>query len=239
MNIKILLAVIVGANVVGLWVFGYRQQQQLSQLDQTTQSLTRQFAELYQVETPTLPPTVLGSTLTSTDSAEISLTTDATIAATANDESDVTTSVTDIQKSLAALTSRVARVEQSNTPQPSHQPNIRELNFYLGSGSTNQTAWTTLPAVEVTIDSRNFIIHDVKFEAGLSVNGGEAYVRLINKNSGNVINGSQLSHNTQATTWKSNSIGLDYGNQTYQVQAKSSSGETITLHGARIKIYAE
>jgi hypothetical protein len=141
---------------------------------------------------------------------------------------------------LADLTARLESLEEKPTqkttttnPAVSFQKQV----IYLGSASTNKNEWTNT-GLEVTLDSADYPANvQTIFEAGLSIVGGEAGARLINKTSGAIITASEVSHNTNTVTWKtSSSFKLHSGKNIYAVQARSTSGEIANVAGARLVI---
>ena len=130
------------------------------------------------------------------------------------------------------------QTEDSEETTSTQSQDVKEFFVYLGSGNASSTEWTDIPGAVVTIDSSQYHnIKEVHFEAGLAISSGNAYARLVNKDSGSVIWGTEVTHNTSTPTWKSSSnISLQSGKATYMVQLRSSSGEYINMSGARIKI---
>ena len=78
------------------------------------------------------------------------------------------------------------------------------------------------------------------FEAALSIIGGEAHARLINKTTGGVLYDSEISNNTYISQWKTSTpISLPMGNGQYMVQLHSTSGEMANLDGSRLHIFLQ
>jgi len=153
-----------------------------------------------------------------------------------------------LQASLSSLLSRVEKLETTpETPTettsnpatttsvftPAFQPQV----IYLGSSNLNKRQWTDSD-VEIIINSANYPANvNVVFQAGLSIVGGEGWARLKNKTTGAVILASEVMHNNTTVTWKGSSLfKLHSGNNTYVVQLRSTSGETVNLAGARLNI---
>jgi uncharacterized protein YxeA len=107
--------------------------------------------------------------------------------------------------------------------------------IYLGAATTTQRDWTTT-GVEVTLNSANYPAGTtIRFEAGLKIIGGEAWARLVNKTTGAIITLTEVSNNTNTTTWKgAPAFQIHSGNNMYAVELRSSSGETAVLDGSRI-----
>ncbi|PIR62065.1 MAG: hypothetical protein COY81_04465 [Candidatus Pacebacteria bacterium CG_4_10_14_0_8_um_filter_43_12] len=152
--------------------------------------------------------------------------------------------LTDIQASLAALLTRVETLEQPLTSKTT--PNsagsaqktdsaLRKQVLYLGSASTTNRDWTET-GLELVIDTNDYPANtSVVYEAGLSIVNGEAWSRLKNKTTGAIINVSEVSHNGSTPTWKgSGSFKLHPGQNSYQVELRSTSGEVANLSGARV-----
>ena len=103
----------------------------------------------------------------------------------------------------------------ATTTTVSFQPQV----IYLGAASTQNRDWTETG------------------QAGLSIVGGEAWARLKNKTTGAVLSVTEVMHNNSSTTWKTSpAFKLHSGYNNYVVELKSSSGETVNLAGARIRI---
>lgn len=148
-----------------------------------------------------------------------------------------------LQASISSLLTRIEQLEQEPpqdsaigaalTPTTVFQPQT----IYLGSASSMKHEWTDT-GVAAAINTANYPSDvTVVFEAGLSVPGGEAWARLKNKTTGAVLSITQVWHNNDHITWKSSPpFKLHSGYNTYEVQLRSTSGETINLSGARLKI---
>ncbi|AKM79545.1 MAG: hypothetical protein UX85_C0010G0024 [Candidatus Beckwithbacteria bacterium GW2011_GWB1_47_15] len=121
----------------------------------------------------------------------------------------------------------------ATTTTVSFQPQV----IYLGAASTQNRDWTETGQA-VTINSGDYPADvSATFEAGLSIVGGEAWARLKNKTTGAVLSVTEVMHNNSSTTWKTSpAFKLHSGYNNYVVELKSSSGETVNLAGARIRI---
>jgi hypothetical protein len=255
--VLVVMSVLVIANIIALWIVNIVQNRKVLELEATRTALTTQVARLLQpgapspvpTPEPSVEPTATPDTQAQQLQAEVT-TLQSDLDRLQDDQTQTSSVVANIQSSLQDIWSKLNSVEKlASTPQTTTTvveketvtqvggSSVKEQVFYLGSGSTNSTSWVDVPAAQTTLDSYNFDIHEVKFEAGLSTIGGEVYARLVNKHNGVAITGSTVSHNSQAATWKSATIDLGTGSHTYQVQLRSSSGETATLHGAQIRIY--
>lgn len=110
----------------------------------------------------------------------------------------------------------------------------------LGSGINRSTEWEDIPGVQVTIDDTNYPdIQEVLFEAGILIPTGNqtVYVRLFNQTAKHPVWFSDLSHSGgDPTVLMSENIFLDEGQNTYQVQMKSSLGFATQLIESRIRI---
>ncbi|MFC1627398.1 hypothetical protein ACFL18_02500 [Patescibacteria group bacterium] len=147
-----------------------------------------------------------------------------------------------LQTSVSNLLNRIEVLEE-NTTTPgiggptTITPAFQPQTFYLGSTTNNHHEWIDV-GLEVTINTANYPSNiSAVFEAGIALPGGEGWARLRNKTNGAVLSITEVFHNNDTTTWKSSpSFKLHSGNNTYVVQLKSTSHETLTLSGARIKI---
>ena len=146
-----------------------------------------------------------------------------------------------LQASISGLLSRITQLENKSTPAIGgsviNTSTFQPQDIFLGSASSNKKEWTDT-GLETSLSSSNYPANvKVYFEAGLAIIGGEAWVRLKNKTTGAVISSTELFHNNDSVTWKTSpTLKLHSGNNVYVVQLKSTSGETINLAGARIKI---
>ena len=154
-----------------------------------------------------------------------------------------------LQASMSAVNSRLSQIEsqlihlskemasqsgsKSNTPASS----FSKETLYLGSATTKSQEWSET-GLEIGINSAHYPAGvTVKLEASLSTIGGETWVRITNKSTGAVISLSEISHNTSTATWKlSPSFALHPGGYTYSLEARSTSGETANISGARLTI---
>jgi len=152
--------------------------------------------------------------------------------------------ITLLEASISGLLTRVSNLEDvkeistTTSPITFSAPAFQAQTLFLGSASTTKNEWTNT-GVESLISSY-YYPDDVSavFEAGLSIAGGEAWARLVNKTTGAIINITEVMNNQNSLVWKSSpAFKLHFGNNTYEVQLKSSSGETVNLSGARLRIY--
>ncbi len=156
------------------------------------------------------------------------------------------TTVSALEASISGITERLTALELIPTPIPTTKPTPKTTStpstytpfgevIYLGSGSSDSRDWKT-SGVEITLNSSDYPIGTkMKFEAGLSIIGGEAWARLKNKTTGGIISLSEVSHNTSTTTWKgSPAFSLEAGNNVYEVELRSTSGEVATMQGSRL-----
>lgn len=149
-----------------------------------------------------------------------------------------------LQASLSSLLARVKQLEE-NSFTNSTSPITSVINsivfqpqvIFLGSASTQKREWTDA-GIEVTLNTADYPANvKAVFEAGLSIIGGEAWARLVNKTTGAVMSITEVSHNKNDTLWKrSPSFKLHSGSYTYKIQLKSTSEEITKLSGARIII---
>ncbi len=154
-----------------------------------------------------------------------------------------------LEASISALAARLEQVEKNqktiqnqiatsaSAQSKSTIPAFTKETLFLGSASTNNREWSET-GLEIGINSAHYPAGvTVKLEASLSIIGGEAWVRMKNKSTGAIISLSEISHNTNAATWKlSPSFALHNGGHTYVLEARSTSGETANISGARLII---
>lgn len=189
---------------------------------------------------------ISGSNVTDSSETKAVVQTDGEAPAALSDDNantSQTTSATDlstIEASLSALTDRVEKLESkptTNSSATSTSTKFQKQIIHLGTASSNNREWQQTGS-EVTLNSADYPSGvNAKFQAGLSIIGGEAYARLKNKTSGAVIYVSQVMHNSSVTGWpESSEFKLLPGNVTYVVELRSSSGEMVNLSGARIII---
>lgn len=152
------------------------------------------------------------------------------------------TTSADWQTSLAEIEARLETLEK-RSPAPISKPTngIKETFLYMGTGSSTSRDWTTIDSASITFNPAIYgNIKEIRFEAGLSIIGGEASARLLNKSTGAVYYDSTVQHNKSTSEWKTSApIYLPTGNATYAVQLRSSSGERANLDGARLKIMVQ
>ena len=151
--------------------------------------------------------------------------------------------ITQLQASISALLTRVETLEDqptklSSAPVASTSRStspLRKETLYLGSANTTSRKWTDTD-VEVVINSNDYPANTtVVYEAGLSIIGGEAWSRVVNKSTGAVISASEVSHNDNMLTWKNSSaFKLFPGSNRYTIELRSTSGEVANLSGARL-----
>lgn len=141
----------------------------------------------------------------------------------------------EVEKNQKAIQSQIAT--SASTKQTSLAPTFTKETLYLGSANTTSRDWSET-GLEIGINSAHYPAGvNVKLEASLSIIGGEAWVRLKNKSTGAVIALSEISHNTSVSTWKlSPSFALHTGGYTYVLEARSTSGESANISGARLII---
>lgn len=154
-----------------------------------------------------------------------------------------------LEASVSALAARLEQTElnlktvinqittSTSVQQNNVAPSFTKETLYLGSASTTSRDWNET-GLEIGVNSAHYPTGvTVKLEASVSIIGGEAWVRLKNKTTGAVISLSEISHNTSAATWKlSPSFALHSGGYTYVLEARSTSGETADISGARLII---
>ena len=158
------------------------------------------------------------------------------------------------QDAQRALTQRVAALEtqmassksfvSTGTPKSSPVTVIapskenKELTIYLGSGSTTNRDWTTIPSTTFSFDLSNYPrLKEVRLEAALSIIGGEAHARIVSADNNNLLFSPELVHNTSTSTWKvSSPLTFATGAKSYVLQLRSTSDESAMLDGARLRL---
>ncbi len=112
-----------------------------------------------------------------------------------------------------------------------------EVFMTLGSGSTNSMEWVDTGA-QVYIDTTIYPnLKRAYFLASLRGNSGIAFARLMQKNEGAMVPGSEITFNTPASTLiSSGEILLSKGNKLYTVQLKSETGQTVWVENARVRL---
>lgn len=146
--------------------------------------------------------------------------------------------IDDLVASSSALLKRVEKLEE--TPVAVSSPKATTATFqrqiiHLGSANTTKQPWTD-SGVEIKLNSADYPSSvSAVFEVGLSIIGGEAWARLINKTTGSIMAITEISHASSTTTWKNSpSFKLHNGNNTYALQLRSTGGELAIASGAKI-----
>ena len=149
-----------------------------------------------------------------------------------------------LQASVSSLLSRIEDLEQTEDSEPAigSAPTAPTIVFqpqtiFLGAASTIKHEWTNT-GTQVSLNTNDYpAAVNAVFEAGLSIVGGEVWTRLINQTTGAVMSITEIYHNNSNVTWKTSpTFKLHSGYNAYEVQIKSTSGETARLSGARLKI---
>jgi hypothetical protein len=154
-----------------------------------------------------------------------------------------------IDQNVSSLSARVTSLEKKQTGTAGkastslvvNKNGTKEYDIFLGSGSTLNREWTDITSADAVIDAQKYgKIKEVRFEAALSIVGGEAHARLVNKTTNNTYVNSEVVNNTSESLWKTSSpLTLHNGSAEYFVQVYSTSGERASLDGARIRIILE
>lgn len=121
---------------------------------------------------------------------------------------------------------------------PASPAPLQEALVFLGNGSTTDTSWVDIPGASFTLNPNDYgQVVSLQLEASLSILGGEAQARLINKDTRALITAATVFNNTSTPTWKNSSNFEPFsGTATYMVQLRSTSGEKAVLDGARLRI---
>lgn len=140
--------------------------------------------------------------------------------------------------SLSSQVNKTAKPSQKSSEVPKANQGVKEYSIFMGSGSTVSREWVDINSASVRLDTSKYTsIKEIRFEAALSILGGEVSVRLKNKTTSGVYYDTIMSHNTSTSTWKTSApLSLPSGDFEYIVQLKSSSGELAKVDGSRIKI---
>ncbi len=115
----------------------------------------------------------------------------------------------------------------------------KETYIPLGGGTTISQDWVDTSA-QVYLDTRQYKIKEAYFEASLRANDGRMWARLVNKNEGNYVVDSQITHNTpNSSLIRSGKLYLPEGNKLYMVQIKSETQQQVFVDNARIRLIVE
>jgi len=253
--------VILSINILGLWAVQFLSYKHLSKLDKVTTNLESDVAIAIRESSPEKEEnlTVKEDDVTSdadkdvVEDRKVIKDTSQDIVELRKEQGVLSALVSQFQAKLSDLGKRISLVEsngatatintvsapQVTKPVAQTQPTIKEQTIYIGSGSSSSTNWTDIGSAVIELNSANYPNLDrVIFEANLSIVGGEAYARLKNKTSGQVIEISTVSHNSSLAAQKlSGSFGLTSGSNEYVVQLRSSSNEKVILDGARLRLF--
>ncbi len=214
-------------NVAGLWTVTFVQYQRLQRLSDQQLATQAQLEAVWgvtAVTTPIATPSFVPKPSSSSLPAQVQVQT--------------------LTNQLQVLEQRVIQLETVPTPTPKNVPtgqpsasSSREVMIFLGSGSSTDTSWKTIPGASVTINPAEYPgLSSVTFEAALAILGGEASARLV-ASTGQIFAQSTVSHNTSTSTWKTSpAFSLFSSPTTYEVQVRSSSGERVDLGGARLRL---
>lgn len=165
----------------------------------------------------------------------------ATVSTNPTAMSTISATLTTLRSQIDTLQSTVTALQKAGSIKKTSPEVVgsTEAVLFMGSGSTTNRDWVTLPSTTLTITPQNFgTLRDVRFEAGLSIEGGIAQARLIDATTGSIFYDSALQHDRNATLWQTSpSLNISLQTGTYAVQLRSSSGELAKLDGARIRLY--
>lgn len=213
-----MVLIILGVNIVGSWTVQYLTWQKIVQLEEASNLLATELQKKTDVGS-------VSTAVPTSSSAPVRTATPTPVP-----------TPTQAAAPLQTAASPSVQAPPANTPAP---PQIREQTIFIGSGSSSDTNWRDIDTASIELNSYNYpSVRRVVFEATLSILGGEAGARLINKTTGEVIYPSAVSHNTStATTKLSGSFNLESGSNIYIVQLRSSSNEMAVLDGARLRMF--
>ena len=260
--------ILLGINILGLWTAEYFSRKRFSKLEKITTNLRsdvsiaiRNSAEEREVVEEEIDiEAVVESVLESEKTEEDSFVSDSDdesaqkVKALKVEQGVLSALVSQFQVKLTSLSKRLTLVESNQaastqttavaipvTTQPVVQEEsvIKEQTVYIGSGSSSSTDWTDISSAVIELNSANYSnLSRVVFEANISIIGGEAFARLKNKTTGQIIEISEVSHNNSISAQKlSGSFGLTSGSNEYIVQLRSSSSETVVLDSSRLRLF--
>lgn len=232
-----MLVVVIAVNIFGLWGVSFLQQRQLQKLQTDYLMVSSQAKATVQDSRSQDLIDLTQVVPVSSDSANQN-----TTATLSSQLTQLNQTLNSFDSRLDTLETDVENIQQNpSAPSSSSISGAKEYDLFIGTGSSNNLNWTTVDSTEITIDTTKYpTIKSAKFEAGLSIIGGEARARLLNKTTLEVIPISEVMHNTSTTTWKtSSSFAIPSGTHTFQVQLRSSSGERAYLGGSRLKLSVE
>ena len=136
--------------------------------------------------------------------------------------------------------SLVSPVFQTTVPTTTTVTNKGEFFVPMGNGSIGQTNdWTNIDSAQASFDASNYgSIKAAYFEVFLRAQSGEVHTRLFDTTTPAILWGSEVTTNSQSTTFLSGQINLTGGQKTYKVQMYSTIG-TGYLDQARIRIVTQ
>jgi hypothetical protein len=139
-----------------------------------------------------------------------------------------------LQQRVTALEGKAKTVSLKTTPTTT----ATAATLFLGSGSTINRDWTTIPGASVSFKTSEYPgLSNARFEAALGIVGGEAQARLIEKSTGAILDITTVFNNTDTSTWKYSPVfSLSAGDHELVVQLRSTSGEVARLEGARLTL---
>jgi hypothetical protein len=112
-----------------------------------------------------------------------------------------------------------------------------------GSGSTLNTAWTSIDGTDFYLDKTDFPgIKEIYFEANMKLfNGnGTANLRIFDVTHGVAVTGSEVTTSSQTSTYVSSSkLNVWNGWNHYVVQGKSLTSDTTVFESGKLKIITE
>lgn len=113
----------------------------------------------------------------------------------------------------------------------------KEVWLPLGSGSTSAADWVDTGA-QAYVDTTIYpSLKEAYWQASLKSNSGTVYARLVQKNEGAVVPGSEINHSGSVSTLvTSGKILLSSGNKLYTVQLRSETGQEVFLENARVRL---
>lgn len=161
------------------------------------------------------------------------------ISATSEVVLDDTDRLSVLEASVSSLVEKVEALEKNTgtTTIQTIKPTFQKETIFLGSTTGTNRNWGN-SGLEVIIDSSDYpSTVSVSLEAGLSIIGGEASARILNKTTGAILSNTEITSGTSEVIWRtSGSFKPYHGKNTYVLQTRSSSGEVANITGARLVI---
>jgi hypothetical protein len=156
-----------------------------------------------------------------------------------------------LEASVSALQLQITALKRSSpvtpitnltqtTPPTNSGPKIAYIPIGYGGSGASSSDFVSVSGQEVIIDPSSYPGYkQMVLEANFRVfqGNGTGYVRLFNKTDGTSITSSQISTTSQDySTQASSGFSLPSGSKTYDVQVKSTTGYSVDLQLAHIRV---